>query len=240
VGPPQRGKPGIQEAWSMSTKNSTCAPVDKSQVARQPSVKSGKGSSMERSLRIITADDDLIVQEYYQQALPALGHEIVAVVNTGAELIEQCALLHPDLVITDIKMPDMDGINAAAKIYEQQPLPIILVSGYHDADLIERAAAEHILAYLLKPVRMDSLKIQIAIAMRRFEEFAVLRMEADHYRQTLQDRKLIERAKGIVMKKAGVEEHEAFERLRKLAIEKNKKLVELAQMIVTTESALGV
>ncbi|HWC91083.1 MAG TPA: response regulator, partial [Pirellulales bacterium] len=129
---------------------------------------------MDRSLRIITADDELMIQEYYQKALPALGHEVVAVVDTGADLIEQCAVLKPDLVITDIKMPDMDGIEAARQIYEKQPLPIILVSGFHDAELVERAAAEHILAYLLKPVRMDSLKIQIAIAMRRFEEFAVL------------------------------------------------------------------
>ena len=195
---------------------------------------------MERSLRIITADDELMIQEYYQQALPALGHEVVAVVDTGADLIEQCEALKPDLVITDIKMPDMDGIDAAAKIYEKQPVPIILVSGYHDADLIERATAEHILAYLLKPVRMDALKIQIAIAMRRFEEFAILRMEADHYRQTLQDRKIIERAKGIIMKKTGLEEHEAFRRLQNLATEKQKKLIDVAQMIVTADSALNV
>src|ERR1700722_19739471 len=113
---------------------------------------------MDRSLRIIAADDELLIREYYQQAVPALGHQIVAVVDTGAELIENCRTLAPDLVITDIKMPDMDGIDAARKIYDHHPLPIILVSGYHDPDLVERAAAEHILAYLLKPVRMDSLK----------------------------------------------------------------------------------
>jgi len=133
----------------------------------------------------------------------------------------------------------MDGIEAARQIYEKQPLPIILVSGYHDADLVERAAAEHILAYLLKPVRMDSLKAQIAIAMRRFEEFTVLQMEAEHYRQTLQDRKVIERAKGIIMKKTGLEEHDAFRRLQNLAQEKQKKLVEVAQMIVTADTALS-
>jgi len=142
-------------------------------------------------------------------------------------------------VITDIKMPDMDGIEAAARIYEKQPLPFILVSGYHEPELVERAAQEHILAYLLKPVRLDSLKIQIALAMRRFQEFAVLRMEADHYRQTLQDRKLIERAKGIIMKQAGIEEHEAFQRLQNLAAEKKKKLVEVATMIVTADAALS-
>jgi response regulator NasT len=194
---------------------------------------------MERSLRIIAADDELLIREYYQQAVPALGHEIAAIVDTGAELIEKCRAQPPDLVITDIKMPDMDGIDAARKIYDHHPLPIILVSGFHDPDLVERAAAEHILAYLLKPVRLDSLKAQIAIAMRRFEEFAVLRMEAEHYRQTLQDRKVIERAKGIIMKKTGLEEHDAFRRLQNLAQEKQKKLVEVAQMIVTADTALS-
>src|SRR5580658_2753193 len=101
---------------------------------------------MERSLRIIAADDELLIREYYQQAVPALGHEIVAIVDTGAELIENCRTLRPDLVITDIKMPDMDGIDAARKIYDHQPVPVILVSGFHDAELVERAAAEHILA----------------------------------------------------------------------------------------------
>ena len=194
---------------------------------------------MDRSLRIIAADDELLIREYYQQAVPALGHEIVAIVDTGADLIEKCRAQPPDLVITDIKMPDMDGIDAARKIYDHHPLPIILVSGFHDPDLVERAAAEHILAYLLKPVRLDSLKAQIAIAMRRFEEFAVLRMEAEHYRQTLQDRKVIERAKGIIMKKTGLEEHDAFRRLQNLAQEKQKKLVEVAQMIVTADTALS-
>jgi response regulator NasT len=194
---------------------------------------------MERALRILVADDEPAIREYYAQALPALGHTVVGLVDTGAELVARCQSLKPDLVITDIKMPDMDGIEAAARIYEKQPLPFILVSGYHEPELVERAAQEHILAYLLKPVRLDSLKIQIALAMRRFQEFAVLRMEADHYRQTLQDRKLIERAKGIIMKQAGIEEHEAFQRLQNLAAEKKKKLVEVATMIVTADAALS-
>jgi len=191
-------------------------------------------------LRIAVADDEPLMRQYFSEVLSGLGHEVVGAAENGRQLVDECCQWQPDLVITDIKMPDMDGIEAARQIYEKQPLPIILVSGFHDAELVERAAAEHILAYLLKPVRMDSLKIQIAIAMRRFEEFAVLRMEADHYRQTLQDRKIIERAKGIIMKKTGLEEHDAFHRLQNLANEKNKKLVEVAQMIVTADAALSV
>jgi len=194
---------------------------------------------MGRSLRIIAADDELLIQEYYQQMLPALGHELVAVVETGWELIEQCRSLDPDLVIADIKMPDMDGIEAASRIYQQQPIPIILVSGFHDPELIARATQEHILAYLVKPVQKAALETQIAIAMRRFEEFQVLRMEAEHYRQTLQDRKLIDRAKGILMKRSNIDEHEAFQRLQVIAKEKNRKLVEVAELILAGDKAFN-
>ena len=97
---------------------------------------------MSRSLRIAVADDESDMQEYYRTILPVLGHVVVAVAETGRELIEKCREQHPDLVITDIKMPDMDGIDAAMQIYRDGPIPIILVSAFHDADLIRRAEGE--------------------------------------------------------------------------------------------------
>ena len=119
----------------------------------------------------------------------------------------------PDLVITDIKMPDMDGIDAATQIYRERPIPVILVSAYHDPEFIRRAEADHILAYLVKPIKQADLEPAIALAMRRFEQFQALRKEAADLRQALEDRKVIERAKGILMKKAGLDEHDAFRRL---------------------------
>jgi len=194
---------------------------------------------MSRSLRIVVADDDPSFHAIYRKMLPALGHEVVAVAGTGRELVDQSHALKPDLVITDIKMEDMDGIDAAREICRTEALPFILVSSYHDAELIERAQDEHVLGYLLKPVRKADLDAAIAIAMRRFEEYQVLRMEADHYRQTLANRKVIERAKGILMKKAGITESDAFTRLQTLAKEKNRKLVDIAQMIVTADEVLN-
>ena len=154
-------------------------------------------------------------------------------------MVEQCALVHPDLVISDIKMEDMDGIDAAREICNARPVPFILVSGYYDPELIERAQADYVLGYLIKPIRKADLETAIAIAMRRFEEFEILRMEADHYRQTLANRKIIERAKGILMKRAGISETDAFGRLQSLAHEKNQKLVDIAQMILTTEQVMS-
>lgn len=179
------------------------------------------------------------MRDYFKTFLPLLGHEVVASVENGRELVDRCRTLRPDLVITDIKMPDMDGIDAAAQIYRHEPIPVILVSAYHDAEFIRRAESDHILAYLVKPIKQADLEPAIAIAMRRFEQFQALRKEAADLKQALEDRKLIERAKGILMKKANLGENDAFRRLQKLASDKNKKLIEIAQMILTAEEAFG-
>ncbi len=193
---------------------------------------------MKQSLRIAVADDEPDMREYFSKSLSRLGHQVVAVAQNGRELVEQCRALGPDLVITDIKMPDLDGIDAARQIYEDRPVPVILVSAYHDATLIERAEADHVIGYLVKPIKQADLVPAIAIAMRRFEQFQALRQEATDLRQALADRKLIEQAKGILMKKAKLDEAEAFRRLQKLASDKNRKLVEIASMILTAEEAL--
>ena len=187
---------------------------------------------MTLALRIAVADDELDVRDYYQRILPRLGHQVVAVAQTGRELVAQCRALRPDLVITDIKMPDMDGIAAAAAISQGEPIPVILVSAYHRPQLFERAKEGSILAYLVKPTKQADLEAAIAIAMQRFDQFQALRKEAADQRQALEDRKVIERAKGLLMKTAGLDEEEAFRRLRKLARDRNQKLVEVARGVV--------
>ena len=193
---------------------------------------------MSRSLRIVAADDDLSFHQIYAKLLPQLGHEVVALARTGRELVDHCRANNPELVISDIKMEDMDGIDAAQEICRAEAVPIILVSSFHDSELIERAQADYILGYLIKPIRKADLETAIAIAMGRFAEYQILRMEADHYRQTLANRKIIERAKGILMKKVGIGEAAAFTRLQDLAHEKNRKVVDIAQMIITADEAL--
>ena len=100
---------------------------------------------MSEPLRIAVADDEPDMRDYFVKILPRLGHQVVAQARDGRELLEQCRATHPDLVITDIKMPEMDGIDAATMIYKENPVPVILVSAFHDADLIERAEADHIM-----------------------------------------------------------------------------------------------
>ena len=193
---------------------------------------------MTQSLRIAIADDEPDMREYFQKILPVLGHVVVSAAGTGRELVEHCRQHKPDLVITDIKMPDMDGIDAAIEFYRQNPIPVILVSAYHDPELIARAEADHIMAYLVKPIKQADLEPAIGLAMRRFAQFESLRKEATDLRQALADRKVIERAKGVLMKRASLSEQDAFRRLQKLASEKNRKLVDIATMIVTADEAM--
>jgi response regulator NasT len=193
---------------------------------------------MSRPLHVAVADDEVVMQEYYRQTLPDLGHVVAFAGSTGQALIDHCRATRPDLVITDIKMSDMDGIRAAEEICRQAPVPIILVSAYHDPDLIERAREEHILAYLVKPITRGNLETAIGIALQRFEQFQALHKEATDLRQALDDRKVIERAKGILMQRLKLDEPDAFRRLQKLAMDKNLKLIEVSRMVLTAEELL--
>jgi response regulator NasT len=192
---------------------------------------------MSTSLRIAVADDEPDMRDYFQKCLRRLGHQVVAVAQDGRELVEQCRAVRPDLVITDIKMPELDGIDAAVEIYRERPVPVILVSAYHDAALIERAEADHILGYLVKPIKQGDLEPVIGLAMRRFEQFEALRQEAADLRQALEDRKVIERAKGVLRKRGPLDEETAFRRLQELAGEQKCRLVEIAQRILRAEEA---
>jgi AmiR/NasT family two-component response regulator len=192
---------------------------------------------MSGTLRIAVADDEPRMRDYYRDILTLLGHRVTFAAQTGRELVDHCRDARPDLIITDIKMPDMDGIDAARELYQGEPIPVILVSAYHEPDLLERAKWDHILAYLVKPIKQADLEAAISIAMQRFEQFQALRKESGELRQALEDRKLIERAKGLLMKKAGLDEPDAFRRLQKLARDQNQKLAEVASMILRAEEA---
>jgi response regulator NasT len=190
-------------------------------------------------LRVAVADDEPEVLATIVKMLESLGHEISCTASTGRELVNHCLATKVDLVMTDIRMPDMDGLDAAAVIYEKVRTPIILLSGHCDKDLIERAEENHVFAYLMKPITPMQLEPAIALAARRFDELKALEHEANDLRQALADRKLIERAKGLIMKHLNLDEQEAFRKLQKLASSKNKKLIEIAEMVLTTAEALS-
>jgi AmiR/NasT family two-component response regulator len=194
---------------------------------------------MNRSLRIAIADDEQDMREFLDETLRRLGHRVTVQAETGRQLVEACLADRPELVITDIRMPEMDGLDAVQAICEAEPVPVIVITAYHDPEFIERALARHVLAFLVKPIAEDDLPPAIAIVLRRFEELNALRRENQTLAQALQDRKLIERAKGLLMKHAQLDESAAFKRLQKLARDQRKKMADVAQMIVTTFEAIA-
>ena len=193
---------------------------------------------MKTNLRIAVADDEQDMRDFFERMLPRYGHQVVSVAENGHQLIEHCRELRPDLIITDIKMPDMDGIAASLEVFRECPTPVILVSAYHDPELIERAENNHVMAYLVKPIGQADLEPAIAVAIHRFSEMQGLRKEAADLRQTLADRKVIEQAKGILMSVAKVSEKDAFRRLQELAADKNQRLIDAAQSVLAMEKAL--
>lgn len=119
-------------------------------------------------LRISVADDEPDMREFYQRMLTHLGHRVVSCSANGRELVDECLRQLPDLVITDIKMPEMDGLDAAEQIGQTFPVPVILVSAYHSPDTVQRANAAHVQAFLTKPIRLADLAPTIDLACRRF------------------------------------------------------------------------
>jgi response regulator NasT len=194
---------------------------------------------MSRPLRVAIADDEPCLRTFFEELVRQIGHQVVVSARNGRELVERCQAESPDLIITDIHMPELDGIEAAKILFAARPVPIIFVSAFDEPEVIDRACTSQALAYLVKPIRVGDLDASIAMAIHRFREFEALHQEVAKLRQELENRKVIEQAKGLLMKRASLDEQEAFQRLQKLARNKNRKLVEVAQMILTTEELLA-
>ncbi len=186
-------------------------------------------------LRIAVADDEPDTLQFFQELLRRLGHQVSAAAANGRQLVELCRANRPDLVITDVRMPGMDGIQAAAEINRDWPVPVILVTGYQDADILAGAQEEHVMGYLSKPAKAADLQMAITMAINRFAHFQELRKESADHRQALQDRKAVERAKGTVMKRLMVDEQDAFRRLKRVATDNNRKLADGADEVLSAD-----
>jgi response regulator NasT len=190
------------------------------------------------ALRILVADDESIRLLSLRKQLAALGHAVVAEASTGEEAVSLAASTSPDLAILDIKMPVMDGIEAAERITQARPIPIILLTAYDEAQLVERAAEANISAYLMKPVSEEDLLPAITLALARFRQFQALRQEVVDLREALEARKTIERAKGILMRRLNLTEEEAFRRLQKQSQDSNRRLAQVAEAIMVADQML--
>lgn len=189
--------------------------------------------------RILIAEDNDLVSLTLEEQLKGLGYDVIGIARTGTEAVSLAGRLKPDLIIMDIRMPEMEGTEAAARIRDQLALPIIMLTAYADKDTIRKAEAAGALAYLVKPVNENELPPAINIALARHRELQHLRSENLELQDALEARKLIERAKGILMQRLGLNERDAYERLRQRARDKRAKMKDIAQAIIEAEELLG-
>ncbi|HHV62770.1 MAG TPA: response regulator [Firmicutes bacterium] len=191
------------------------------------------------TLRVLIAEDESLVAMGIRAQLESLGYEVVGEAADGAEAVSLCERVRPDVVIMDINMPRMDGVEAARAISERCPTPVVILTGYSDRELVERAADAGVFAYLVKPVDEHDLGPAIEVALARFDEERRLAAEARSAREALEARKLVERAKGILMDRLGLGEAEAMRLLQKKSRDQNKKLVDMARQIIEADKILS-
>jgi len=190
-------------------------------------------------LKILVADDDPIVAMGLTRRLLALGHEPVGPAADGAQAVALAKRELPDLYLFDIEMPELDGLAAATELAKQGfRRPVVVVTGVEDPELIDRSIDSGVSAYLTKPIDDRELDAAIKLAASRHAEFVALEAEVDRAQQVLADRKLVERAKGLLMTALHLSEQDAFRRLQLTARERNLKLAEVARRVVEQESLL--
>lgn len=193
---------------------------------------------MATSLRILVAEDELLSAMALQAQLEALGHAVIGPAHNGREAVELARANDVDLAILDVRMPALSGLDAAQAISEFKEVPVILLSGYSDPDMIEEATRAPVFHYLVKPVSMADLNPAIAVAMTRFHEWKELRGAAVELEQKIEDRKLIEKAKGVLMEARRVAEADAYKLLQKESQNRNQPMVEIARSILMADSLL--
>ncbi len=186
-------------------------------------------------LRVLVAEDDALVALSLRGHLTELGHEVVGEARNGEEAVQLVAEAQPDVILMDIKMPDMDGLTASKAIMEQTPSAIVILTSYADDAFVHAADLIGVMNYLIKPVDEKELGPALRIAHSRFKEMIDLRKEADSAQQALRERKIVERAKGILMRRLGVGEEEAYEHMRRKARDRRIKMAELAQTILAAD-----
>ena len=190
------------------------------------------------SLRLLIAEDEPTVAAALSDELTQMGHRVVGLAVNGAEAVALARDLRPEIVLMDIKMPDMDGLTAAGKIWAGDRIPTVILSAYATVDLITAAEDAGVFAYLLKPAAGDQIRAALDIAYRRCEDTADLRREVSDLRVALESRKLIERAKGILMDRLRFSEAEAYRRLQKQARDQNRKLADVAAAVISAEQTM--
>jgi response regulator NasT len=186
-------------------------------------------------LKVVVVEDDPTIRTFLHDTLERQGYQVIGEAETGTDMVRTVLELEPDIVVFDIHLPHQDGLAALRQIYQERIVAAVAITADRDQELVRRALEEHVLAYLIKPVDAQQLGPALQIAWARFQELRGLTSENASLRQTLQNRKTIERAKGVLMKRFRWSEAEAFRRIQRGAMNRRKTMVELAQAILGGE-----
>jgi response regulator NasT len=193
-----------------------------------------KEKKMAQQLRLVIADDESLIRMNLKETLVGLGYLVVGEAGDGVSVINLARELRPDLVVMDIKMPKLDGIQAAKVLTEEKIAPVLLLTAYSDRELVERAREAGVVNYVVKPFREAELLPAIEIALGRFNEFREIEQQVNDLKESIETRKLVERAKGVLMDTQGLKEQEAFRKIQQLSMNTRKSMREIAQAILLT------
>ncbi len=183
-------------------------------------------------IRLVIADDESLIRMNLKETLIGMGYLVVGEAGDGVSVINLARELNPDLVLMDIKMPKFDGIQAARILTQEKIAPVLLITAYSDRELVDRAKEAGVVNYIVKPFRDAELLPAIEIAMARYQEFLEMEHEITDLKETLETRKVVERAKGVLMDSQGLKEAEAFRKIQQLSMNTRKPMKEIAQAIL--------
>lgn len=187
---------------------------------------------MKPSLRVVVAEDEALIRLDLVEMLTEAGYAVVGQAGDGEKAIEITEKEKPDLVVMDVKMPKLDGISAAERIANQRLAPVVILTAFSQRDLVERARDAGAMAYLTKPFTIQDLMPAIELAVSRFQEIKQLDAEISDLQDQLKARKLIEKAKGLLMKNLKISEPEAFKWMQKTAMDKRRSMTDVAQLVM--------
>ena len=184
---------------------------------------------------VLICDDEQIIRMSLKNKLKQLGFDEILECGDGVKAVELAMSQIPDIAILDVAMPLLDGISAAREIRKKLKIPIILLTACYDPDTVKRARENGIAAFLTKPLREQDLWPAIELAFAHAEEIETLKEQVEDLKETLETRKIIEKAKGVLMRKEGLSEPEAFRKMQKLSMDKRKSMRQIAEAILLTE-----
>lgn len=183
-------------------------------------------------MRVLIVDDESLIRMDLRDIIESCGHEVVAEGTNGVEALELCKKHKPDIILMDVKMPELDGIEAARQIGFHHEAPVVLLTSYSQQDLIDKARDSGVYGYLIKPVREEQLVPSLEMALGRYKSYAQLREKMAELEQSLEDRKIIQKGTGILMELYSISEAEAYNRIRTLSMNKQISIIETCNLII--------